>query len=102
MQLCCRLSSKQLRPRRSRSPWCWFDTVTSKNIANARRRDGDTAIRKRESSRLTVHHVNAERGEEAQDAQRLARPRHVVIASDDDDDRVGQLDRKSTRLNSSH
>ena len=35
--------------------------------------------------------MNAERGEEAQDAQRLARPRHVVIAGDDDDDRVGQL-----------
>ena len=38
------LSSKQLWPRRSRSPWCWFETVTSKNIANARRRDGDTEL----------------------------------------------------------
>jgi hypothetical protein len=38
------LSSKELRPRRSRSPWCWFETVTSKNIANARRRDGDTEL----------------------------------------------------------
>jgi hypothetical protein len=36
--------SEECAPRRARSSWCWFESVTSKHVAHARRRDDDTEL----------------------------------------------------------
>jgi hypothetical protein len=55
------------------------------------RQDREVVLREREAFRLGVHDVDAERREQAQDANRLGRSRRVVVARDHDDDRVGKL-----------